>query len=137
MPLKELRFSKDHLEVLELLGQGKTLTELQTEARLDRSRTLRLLYSLALIGAAIAHDVDALGPTPKAKCSSTKASLADGERRVAQKVIDGEKLGEGSRLRIGRLRRQNRIAQPRMGSRQKLSQKRLVKDLRRLVQAQP
>ncbi len=56
VPLQDLRLSKEHLEVLRLLSQGKTLSELQSEMGLDKSRALRLLYSLALIGAAIPED---------------------------------------------------------------------------------
>jgi tetratricopeptide (TPR) repeat protein len=56
VPLSELRLSKEHQEILRLLSQGKTLSELQSELGLDRSRALRLLYSLAVIGAAIPED---------------------------------------------------------------------------------
>jgi hypothetical protein len=56
VPLKELRLSKEHQEILRLLSQGKTLAELQAETGADRNRTLRVLYSLAVIGAAIPED---------------------------------------------------------------------------------
>lgn len=56
VPLQELRLSKEHQEVLRLLAQGKTVAELQAEAGMDRNRALRLLYSLAVIGAAIPED---------------------------------------------------------------------------------
>ncbi len=54
--MKDLRLSKEHQEVLRLISQGKTLAELQSEMRLDKNRALRLLYSLAVIGAAIPED---------------------------------------------------------------------------------
>ncbi len=56
VPLKDLRLSKEHQEVLRLLSQGKTLSELQSETGVDKNRTLRVLYSLAVIGAAIPED---------------------------------------------------------------------------------
>jgi hypothetical protein len=56
VPLKDLRLSKEHQEVLRLTSQGKTLAELQSEMALDKSRALRLLYSLAVIGALIPED---------------------------------------------------------------------------------
>jgi hypothetical protein len=56
VPLKDLRLSKEHQEVLRLLSQGKTLSELQSETGVDKNRALRLLYSLAVIGAAIPED---------------------------------------------------------------------------------
>jgi hypothetical protein len=56
VPLEELRLSKEHQEILRLLAQGKTLAELQAETGADRARTLRLLYSLAVIGVAIPED---------------------------------------------------------------------------------
>jgi hypothetical protein len=56
VPLKDLRLSKEHQEVLRLLSQGKTLAELQADMALDKSRALRLLYSLAVIGAAVPED---------------------------------------------------------------------------------
>ncbi len=56
VPLQDLRLSKEHQEVLRLLSNGKTLSELQSEMGIDKSRALRLLYALALIGAAIPED---------------------------------------------------------------------------------
>lgn len=56
VPLNELRLSKEHQEILRLLSQGKTLSELQSETGVDKNRTLRVLYSLAVIGAAIPED---------------------------------------------------------------------------------
>lgn len=71
VPLKELRLSKEHQEILRLLSQGKTISELQSETGVDKNRALRLLYSLAVIGAAIPEDwreaepeVDAEGDVP-------------------------------------------------------------------------
>jgi hypothetical protein len=71
VPLKELRLSKEHQEILRLLSQGKTISELQSETGVDKNRALRLLYSLAVIGAAIPEDwreaepeVDAAGDVP-------------------------------------------------------------------------
>jgi tetratricopeptide (TPR) repeat protein len=56
VPLKELRLSKEHQQILRLLSQGKTLSELQSEAGVDKNRARRLLYSLAVIGAAIPEE---------------------------------------------------------------------------------
>jgi len=56
VPLGELRLTKEHQEILRLLAQGKTLSELQSETGADRNRALRLLYSLAVIGVAIPED---------------------------------------------------------------------------------
>jgi len=56
IPLQDLRLSKEHQAVLRLLTQGKTLAELQAGAGVDKNRALRLLYSLAVIGAAIPED---------------------------------------------------------------------------------
>jgi tetratricopeptide (TPR) repeat protein len=56
VPLKELRLTREHQEVLRLLSEGRALPELQADMRMDRSRALRLLYSLAVIGAAIPED---------------------------------------------------------------------------------
>jgi hypothetical protein len=56
VPLTELRLSKEQQEILRLLSQGKTLAELQSEPWMDKSRALRLLYALAVIGAVIPED---------------------------------------------------------------------------------
>ncbi len=56
VPLEELRLSKEHQEILRLLAQGKTISELQSETGADRNRALRVLYSLAVIGVAIPED---------------------------------------------------------------------------------
>ena len=56
VPLEELRLSKEHQEILRLLAQGKTISELQSETGADRNRALSVLYSLAVIGVAIPED---------------------------------------------------------------------------------
>jgi tetratricopeptide (TPR) repeat protein len=54
--LKELRLSKDHKEVLGLVSLGKKVSELVSESGMERPRVLRVLYSLAVIGAALPED---------------------------------------------------------------------------------
>jgi Domain of unknown function (DUF4388) len=54
--LKELRLSKDHQEILALVSLGKKVTELVSESGMERPRVLRVLYSLAIIGAALPED---------------------------------------------------------------------------------
>ncbi|MGH9321764.1 MAG: DUF4388 domain-containing protein [Vicinamibacteria bacterium] len=56
VPLTELRLSKEHQEILNHMAAGKTLSQLQSETGLDKNRVPRLLYSLAVIGAAIPED---------------------------------------------------------------------------------
>jgi tetratricopeptide (TPR) repeat protein len=55
-PLKELRLTKDHQEILGLVSLGKTMAELEAESGMDKSRVLRALYGLAVIGAALPED---------------------------------------------------------------------------------
>jgi Flp pilus assembly protein TadD len=55
-PLRELRLSKDHQEILGLVSLGKTMAELESESGMERSRVLRALYGLAVIGAALPED---------------------------------------------------------------------------------
>jgi len=63
-PLKELRLSKDHKEIVGLVSVGKTLDELEAESGLEKARVLRALYALAVISVALPEDwlstVDAL-----------------------------------------------------------------------------
>jgi hypothetical protein len=56
VPLKDLRLSREHQEVLRHLAQGKSVLELQSEAGFERSRARRLLYALAVIGAVVPED---------------------------------------------------------------------------------
>ena len=66
-PLKELRLSKDHQEVLGLVSLGKNVAELTAESGMDVPRVLRVLYSLAVIGMALPEDWlshDAIEATP-------------------------------------------------------------------------
>jgi tetratricopeptide (TPR) repeat protein len=56
VPLKDLRLSREHQEALRHLTQGKSLVELQSEAAFEKSRALRLLYALAIIGTVIPED---------------------------------------------------------------------------------
>ena len=61
-PLKELRLTKDHQEILGLVSLGKTTEQLEAESGMEKAKMLRLLYALAVIGVAvpedwIAHDV--------------------------------------------------------------------------------
>ena len=55
-PLKELRLSKDHREIVGLVSVGKTLDQLETESGLEKARVLRALYALAVIGVALPED---------------------------------------------------------------------------------
>jgi hypothetical protein len=55
-PLRELRLSKDHQEILGLVSLGKSLAELESESGMERPRVLRALYGLAVIGAAVPED---------------------------------------------------------------------------------
>ncbi len=55
-PLKELRLSKDHKEIVGLVSVGKTLDELESESGLEKARVLRALYALAVIGVALPED---------------------------------------------------------------------------------
>lgn len=55
-PLKELRLSKDHKEIVGLVSVGKTLDELEAESGLEKARVLRALYALAVIGVALPED---------------------------------------------------------------------------------
>lgn len=55
-PLKELRLSKDHKEIVGLVSIGKTLDELEAESGLEKARVLRALYALAVIGVALPED---------------------------------------------------------------------------------
>lgn len=66
-PLKELRLSKDHQEILGLVSLGKTTEELEAESGMEKAKVLRLLYSLAVIGVALPEDWvahDAVEATP-------------------------------------------------------------------------
>ncbi len=82
VPLEDLRLSNEHQAVLRLLTQGKTLTELQVETGVDKNRALRLLYSLAVIGAAIPEDwreaepeVEAEGDIPDSDFAAPAAPI--------------------------------------------------------------
>lgn len=55
-PLKELRLTKDHQEILGLVSLGKTIEELEAESGMEKSKVLRLLYALAVIGVALPED---------------------------------------------------------------------------------
>jgi hypothetical protein len=55
-PLKELRLTKDHQEILGLVSLGKTTEELEAESGMEKPKMLRLLYSLAVVGAALPED---------------------------------------------------------------------------------
>lgn len=55
-PLKELRLSKDQQEILGLVSLGKTIEELEAESGMEKSKVLRLLYALAVIGVALPED---------------------------------------------------------------------------------
>ena len=55
-PLKELRLSKDHQEILGLVSLGKTIDELVTESGILKGAVLRLLYAMAVIGIALPED---------------------------------------------------------------------------------
>jgi hypothetical protein len=66
-PLKELRLTKDHQEILGLVSLGKTTEELEAESGMEKAKVLRLLYSLAVIGVALPEDWiarDAIEATP-------------------------------------------------------------------------
>jgi tetratricopeptide (TPR) repeat protein len=52
-PLKELRLSRGHQEIVGLVSVGKTIAELEAESGMPRDRVLRFLYSLAVIGVAV------------------------------------------------------------------------------------
>ncbi len=55
-PLKELRLTKDHQEILGLVSLGKTTEELEAESGMEKATVLRLLYALAVIGVALPED---------------------------------------------------------------------------------
>ena len=55
-PLKELRLSRDHKEIVGLVSVGKTLDELEAESGLEKARVLRALYALAVISVALPED---------------------------------------------------------------------------------
>jgi len=55
-PLKELRLSRDHQEIVALVALGKTPDEIATEAGMDPGKVFRLLYSVAVIGVALPED---------------------------------------------------------------------------------
>lgn len=66
-PLKELRLTKDHQEILGLVSLGKTTQELEAESGMEKAKVLRLLYALAVIGVALPEDWiahDAIEATP-------------------------------------------------------------------------
>ena len=66
-PLKELRLTKDHQEILGLVSLGKTTEELEAESGMEKAKVLRLLYALAVIGVALPEDWivhDAVEATP-------------------------------------------------------------------------
>ena len=60
--------------------------------------------------------------------------LAKPEGRISEKVVDGQKLGEGSGVRIGRLTGENCIAQSLMVAVHDLLEERFVESMRRAVQ---
>src|SRR3990172_339398 len=62
---------------------------------------------------------------------------ADGHGRVAEEVIDGEKVGERTGFRVSPLGGQNGVAQTRVRAVEDLLQEQLVELVRRRVQAQP
>lgn len=55
-PIKELRFSREHKEILGLVSLGKNVEELATEAKLPKDKVERYLYSLGIIGVAVPEE---------------------------------------------------------------------------------
>jgi len=95
VPLKELRLSKEHQEILRLLAQGKTISELQAETGTDKNRALRLLYSLAVIGVAIPEDwreaepeVDTDGDVPDSDFAHSGPPPAAASSVPAENVVE-------------------------------------------------
>ena len=87
-PLKELRLTKDHQEILGLVSLGKTTEELEAESGMEKAKMLRLLYSLAVIGMAVPEDWiahDAVEATPDMDFA-TVADAPDGSPVVAAAV---------------------------------------------------
>jgi hypothetical protein len=79
-PLKELRLSKDHQEILGLVSLGKTLADLESESGMEKPRVLRALYGLAVIGAAVPEDW--LSSPPAAVVSEPDMDFAAEESEV-------------------------------------------------------
>ena len=67
----------------------------------------------------------------------TAGGLAQPERRVAYKVVDGEQLGKGSGRGVDGLGSEYGIPQTLVVSVKELLQQSSMKALRRLVEAQP
>lgn len=56
-PLREIRLSKAHQEIVGLVSLGKTVEELESETEgMPRTTILRLLYSLAVLGIVVPED---------------------------------------------------------------------------------
>ncbi len=102
--LKELRLSKDHQEVLALVSLGKKVSELISESGRDRPRVLRVLYSLAVIGAALPEDwiqgdrsTAAPGPAPDMDFAAAEAEPSGGF--VTAQAVPAANVGDVAEIR--------------------------------------
>ena len=104
-PLKELRLSKDHKEIVGLVSVGKTLDELEAESGLEKARVLRALYALAVIGVALPEDWLLLDATPdmdfasgveeESDASQTRPPGGDAAAAITTAVRAAEKAPAG------------------------------------------
>lgn len=103
--LKELRLSRGHQEILALVSLGRKISELVSQSGMERPRVLRVLYSLAVIGAALpegwiqgARGAEA-GPAP---APAPETSFAEAETEAAPESIASAaapELGEVAEIR--------------------------------------
>jgi len=97
-PLKELRLSKDHQEILGLVSLGKTISELESESGMPKNKVLRLVYSLAIIGVALPMDwisgevpsLDDVTTSPDVDAVQAIPDMDFGEPLEADDVTDDE-----------------------------------------------
>jgi Domain of unknown function (DUF4388) len=95
---KELRLSKDHQEVLALVSLGKKVAELVSESGRDRPRVLRVLYSLAVIGAALPEDWIQGGRGVESGSAPDMDFAADGEPEPEREPVPAAFGGGGGAL---------------------------------------
>ena len=94
-PLKELRLTKDHQEILGLVSLGKTTEELEAESGMEKAKMLRLLYSLAVIGVALPEDWivhDAIEATPDMDFTGVVAAEPEPAPAATTPTVDVDKL---------------------------------------------
>ena len=94
-PLKELRLTKDHQEILGLVSLGKTTEELEAESGMEKAKVLRLLYALAVIGVALPEDWlvhDAVEATPDMDFAGVVDAEPEPAPAATTPAVDVDKL---------------------------------------------